>query len=59
VASLIVIALVTTVSGVLAGVFIAISISIRQGNRVKSLIWRLPERSAHDSRLLTGSSRRL
>ena len=58
-ASLIVIALVMVVTGVLVGAFIAVSIAIRQGNRVKSLIWRLPERSAHDSRLLTGSGRRL
>jgi hypothetical protein len=58
-ASLIVIALVMVLTGVLAGTFIAISIAIRQGNRVRSLIWRVPDRPTQNSRPLTGSSRRL
>jgi hypothetical protein len=57
-ASLIVIALVMVLTGVLAGTFIAISIAIRQGNRVRSLIWRVPDRPTQNSRPLTGSGRR-
>jgi hypothetical protein len=41
-ASLIVIALVTVVTGVLVGAFIAVSIAIRLGKGVRSLIWRVP-----------------
>ena len=58
-ASLIVIALVMVVAGVLAGAFIAISIAIRQGNRVRSLIWKVSDRPTQNSRPLTGSSRRV
>jgi hypothetical protein len=57
-ASLIVIALLTTITGVLAGAFIAISIAIRQGNRVRSLIWKVSDRPTRNSRPLAGSSRR-
>jgi hypothetical protein len=57
-ASLIVIALVMTVTGVLVGAFIAITIAIHQGHRVRSLIWRVPDRPTQNSRPLTGSSRR-
>ena len=45
-ASLIVIALVMVVAGVLVGAFIAISIAIRRGDRVRSLIWSVPDRPA-------------
>jgi len=58
VASLIVIALLTTVTGVLVGALIAISIAIRQGNRVRSLIWKVSDQPTQNSRPLTGSSRR-
>ena len=58
-ASLIVIALVMTVTGVLAGAFIAISIAIHLGKGVRSLIWRVPDRPTQNPRPLTGSSRRL
>jgi hypothetical protein len=57
-ASLIVIALVMVVTGVLVGAFIAISIAIRQGNRVRSLIWKVSDQPTHNSRPLAGSSRR-
>jgi hypothetical protein len=56
-ASLIVIALVTVVTGVLVGAFIAVSIAIRLGKGVRSLIWRVPDRPTQNSRPLTGSSR--
>jgi hypothetical protein len=58
-ASLIVIALVSVVAGVLVGAFIAVSIAIRRGNRVRSLIWRVPDRPVRDRRPLTGSGSRL
>ena len=58
VASLIVIALVTAVAGVLVGALIAVSIAIRLGNGVRSLIWTTPDRPTRNSRPLTGSSRR-
>ena len=59
VGSLIVIALVTAVAGVLVGAFIAITIAIHLGHGVRSLIWRVPDRPTQNSRPLTGSSRRL
>jgi hypothetical protein len=58
VASLIVIALVTVVAGVLVGAFIAVSIAIRLGNGVRLLIWKMPDRPTRNTRPLTGSSRR-
>lgn len=57
-ASLIVIALIMVISGALVGAFIAVSIAIRLGKRVRSLIWTVPGRSTPNSRPLTGSSRR-
>jgi hypothetical protein len=57
-ASLVVIALVMVVTGVLVGAFIAVSIAIRLGKGVRSLIWRMPGRPTQNSRPLTGSSRR-
>ena len=57
-ASLIVIALVMVVTGVLVGAFIAVSIAIRLGKAVRSLIWTMPDRSTQNSRPLTGSGRR-
>jgi hypothetical protein len=57
-ASLIVIALVMTVTGVLATAFIAVSIAIRKGNRVRSLIWQASGRPTQKSRPLTNSGRR-
>ena len=58
-ASLIVIALVMTVTGVLVGAFIAITIAIHLGHGVRSLIWKVPDRPTQTPRPLTGSSRRL
>jgi hypothetical protein len=58
VASLIVIALVMVVTGILVGAFIAVSIAIRLGQGVRLLIWRVPDRPTQNSRPLTGSSRR-
>jgi hypothetical protein len=57
-ASLIVIALVITVAGVLAGAFFAISFAINRGDRVRSLIWQTPARPAESDRPLVDSSRR-
>jgi hypothetical protein len=57
-ASLIVIALVMTAAGAVAGAFIAVSIAIRLGKGVRSLIWRMPGRPTQNSRPLTSSSRR-
>ena len=57
-ASLIVIALVMVVTGILVGAFIAVTIAIHLGHGVRSLIWRLPDRPTQNSRPLTGSSRR-
>jgi hypothetical protein len=57
-ASLIVIALVLTIAGALAGGFIAISFAISRGRRVRSVIWNVPDRTGQDARPLTGSSRR-
>jgi hypothetical protein len=59
VASLIVIALVMVVTGILAGAFIAVTIAIHRGQGVRSLIWRVPDRPTRNSRPMTGSSRRL
>jgi hypothetical protein len=58
-ASLIVIALVTVVAGALVGAFIAVTIAIRRGNRVRSLIWRAPDGPVSNPRPLTGSGSRL
>jgi hypothetical protein len=49
-ASLIVIALVMVVTGVLVGAFIAVSIAIHLGKGVRSLIWRVPGRPTQNSR---------
>ena len=57
-ASLIVIALVVTVAGVLAGAFFAISIAINRGHRVRSLIWQAPGQPAKSNRPLVDSSHR-
>jgi hypothetical protein len=57
-ASLIVIALVLTVAGVLAGAFIAISFAIRRGHHVRSVIWKLQDQTGPGTRPLTGSGRR-
>ena len=57
-ASLIVIAVVITVAGVLAGAFFAISFAINRGHRVRSLIWQTPGRPANSDRPLVDSSRR-
>ena len=57
-ASLIVIALVMVVTGVLVGAFIAVAIAIHLGKGVRSLIWRMPDQPTQNSRPLTGSSRR-
>jgi hypothetical protein len=58
VASLIVIALVMVVTGILAGAFIAVTIAIHRGQGVRSLIWKLSDRPTQSYRPLTGSSRR-
>jgi hypothetical protein len=57
-ASLIVIALVLTVAGVLAGGFIAISIAISRGHHVRSVIWKVQDHTGQGTRPLTGSGRR-
>jgi hypothetical protein len=58
-ASLIVIALVMVVAGILVTAFIAVSIAIHCGSPVRSLIWKAPDRPAPTSRTLTGSGRRV
>ena len=58
-ASLIVIALVMGVAGTLLSAFIAVAIAIHRGNRVRSLIWKVPDRPAQRPRPLTGSGRRV
>ena len=57
-AGLIVIALVLTITGVLAGGFIAISFAISRGHHVRSVIWKLQDRTGQGTRPLTGSGRR-
>jgi hypothetical protein len=57
-ASLIVIALVMTVAGVVVGVLVAISLAINRGDRVRSLIWQRPGEPARSDRSLVDSSRR-
>lgn len=57
-ASLIVIAVVMVVTGVLVGGFIAVSVAISRGHRVRSVIWSAQERTGGDRRPLTGSGRR-
>ena len=57
-ASLIVIAIILVVAGVLAGGFIAISFAISRGHQVRSVIWRVPDRAGRATRPLAGSSRR-
>jgi hypothetical protein len=58
-ASLIVIALIMVVAGVLVGGFIAISVAISRGHRVRSVIWNVvPDRIGKGTRPLSGSSRR-
>jgi len=57
-ASLIVIALVLTVAGILAGAFIAVSFAISRGHHVRSVIWKVQDRTGRGTRPLTGSGRR-
>jgi hypothetical protein len=57
-ASLVVIALVITVSGILAGAFVAISFTIRREDRAMTLRWDAPDRTAQSVRVLTGYTRR-
>jgi hypothetical protein len=57
-ASLIVIALVMVVAGVLAGAFIAVSIAISRGRAVRSVIWNASDRIGRGTRPLAGASRR-
>jgi len=57
-ASLIVIALVMVVAGVLVGAFIAVTIAIHLGKGVRSLIWKAPDGPVRGDRPLSGSSRR-
>jgi hypothetical protein len=58
-ASLIVIAVVAGVAGVLVSAFVAVAIAIHRGNRVRSLIWKVEGRPAQKPRPLTGSGRRV
>jgi hypothetical protein len=58
-ASLIVIALVMVVAGVLVSAFIAVVIAIHRGSRVSSLIWKVQGQPARKLRPLTGSGRRV
>jgi hypothetical protein len=57
-ASLIVIAFVMGVAGVLIGAFVSVTIAIHLGRRVRSLIWRMPAQPARRGRPLVDSSRR-
>jgi hypothetical protein len=58
-ASLIVIAVVMVVAGALVSAFVAVVIAIRQGNRVRSLIWKVQGRPTQKPRPLAGSGRRV
>jgi hypothetical protein len=58
-ASLIVIAIVMVVAGALVSAFVAVVIAIHRGNRVRSLIWKVQGRPAHNPRPLAGSGRRV
>ena len=58
-ASLIVIAVVMVVAGALFSAFVAVVIAIHQGNRVRSLIWKVQGRPTQKPRPLAGSGRRL
>ena len=57
-ASLIVIALILTITGVLVGGFAAISFAISRGHHVRSVIWKVQDHTGRGARPLTGSSRR-
>jgi len=57
-ASLIVIAIILVVAGVLVGGFIAISLAINRGHQVRSVIWQVQDRAGTGVRPLTGASRR-
>ena len=57
-ASLVVIALVMTIAGVVVGAFVTISFAINRGRRVRSLIWRTPGQPPQSDRPLVDSSRR-
>jgi hypothetical protein len=52
-ASLIIIAIILVVAGILVGGFIAISLAISRGHRVRSVIWKVPGRVGGESRRLT------
>jgi hypothetical protein len=58
IAIVIVIAIIVVVAGVLVGGFIAISFAISRGHHVRSVIWKVPDRTGRGARPLTGSSRR-
>jgi ABC-type arginine/histidine transport system permease subunit len=57
-ASLVVIALAITTTGVVFGAFIAISFTIRREDRARTLSWDAPDRTAQNVRTLTGYTRR-
>lgn len=57
-ASLLVIALVISVTGAAIGAFIAISLTIRREDRARTLSWDAPDRTARSVRALTGYTRR-
>jgi hypothetical protein len=57
-ASLIVIVLVITVAGIVAGALIAISATIRREDRAMTLSLDAPDRTARSVRALTGYTRR-
>ena len=61
-ASLVVIALVITAAGILAGAFVAICVTIGRDDRARTLSWDAPHRTAPDRtaqsvRALTGYTR--
>ena len=56
-ASLVIIALVFTAAGIMAGFFIKISFTIRREDRAGTLRWDAPDRAAKSARLMTGFSR--
>lgn len=56
-ASLIFIAVVAAVTGILCGVFAAVCLAIRQEDRKGTLSWDAPNGSAHSARSVVGFGR--
>ena len=58
-AVVVVFALIMTTTGVLVGAFLAISVAISRGHRVRSVIWNRTDHPGQGTRPLTGFNRRL